>query len=99
YVGITRARQRLYLSRAVTRAAWGQPQYNLPSRFLDELPRELVHWERSEAAYPSWSGAGTGVGGRGSFVGGTDRATRLAERLGVDASKLATASDLPGVPS
>jgi DNA helicase-2/ATP-dependent DNA helicase PcrA len=99
YVGITRARQRLYLSRAVTRAAWGQPQYNLPSRFLDELPRELVHWERSEAAYTSWSGAGTGVGGRGSFVGGTDRATRLAERLGVDASKLATASDLPGVPS
>jgi DNA helicase II / ATP-dependent DNA helicase PcrA len=111
YVGITRARHRLYLSRAVTRSAWGQPQYNPPSRFLDELPGELVHWERSEAAYTSWSGTGTGVGGRaagfgdraaggrGSFVGGTDRAARLAERLGVDASKLATASDLPQVPS
>jgi ATP-dependent DNA helicase UvrD/PcrA len=99
YVGITRARQRLYLSRAVTRSAWGQPQYNPASRFLDELPRELVHWERAEAAYTSWSGSGTGVGGRGSFVGGTDRATRLAGRLGVDASKLATASDLPQVPS
>jgi DNA helicase II / ATP-dependent DNA helicase PcrA len=99
YVGITRAQRRLYLSRAVTRSAWGQPQYNPASRFLDELPRELVHWERAEAAYTSWSGTGTGVGGRSSFVGGTDRASRLAQRLGVDASKLATASDLPQVPS
>ena len=47
YVGITRARQRLYLSRAVTRSAWGQPQYNPPSRFTDELPAELVRWERT----------------------------------------------------
>jgi DNA helicase-2/ATP-dependent DNA helicase PcrA len=98
YVGITRARQRLYLSRAVTRSAWGQPQYNQPSRFLEELPRELVQWERTEAAYTSWSGTGTGVGGRGSFTG-TAKAARLAERLGVDASKLSTASDLPQVPS
>src|ERR1700754_1546624 len=45
YVGITRARQRLYLSRAVTRGAWGQPQYNPASRFLAELPEELVRWE------------------------------------------------------
>jgi DNA helicase-2/ATP-dependent DNA helicase PcrA len=99
YVGITRARRRLYLSRAVTRAAWGQPQYNPPSRFMDELPRELVHWERTEAAYTSWSGSGGGVGGRSSFTGGTAKAARLAERLGVDAARLATASDLPSVPS
>src|SRR6185436_12199860 len=50
YVGITRARQRLYISRSVTRSAWGQPQYNPPSRFLEELPPELVRWERTEAA-------------------------------------------------
>jgi DNA helicase-2/ATP-dependent DNA helicase PcrA len=56
YVGITRARQRLYLSRAVTRSAWGQPQYNPPSRFTDELPTELVRWERTGASYTSWSG-------------------------------------------
>ncbi|MDT5035078.1 MAG: ATP-dependent helicase UvrD/PcrA, partial [Micromonosporaceae bacterium] len=56
YVGITRARRRLYLSRAVTRSAWGQPQYNPPSRFLAELPDELMRWERTEAAYTSWSG-------------------------------------------
>ena len=47
YVGITRARQRLYLSRAVTRSAWGQPQYNPASRFTDELPDELIRWERT----------------------------------------------------
>jgi DNA helicase II / ATP-dependent DNA helicase PcrA len=101
YVGITRARQRLYISRSVTRSAWGQPQYNPPSRFLEELPADLVRWERTQAAYTSWSGAG-GVGGRGgdrgsrqsSFVGGTPRATELAGRLGIDPSKLATAGEL-----
>jgi DNA helicase II / ATP-dependent DNA helicase PcrA len=44
YVGITRARSRLYLSRALSRAAWGAPQWNPPSRFLDEVPDELVSW-------------------------------------------------------
>ena len=38
YVGITRARQRLYVSRAVTRSAWGQPQLNPPSQFLASCP-------------------------------------------------------------
>jgi DNA helicase-2/ATP-dependent DNA helicase PcrA len=63
YVGITRARQRLYVSRAVVRSAWGAPSYNPPSRFLDELPGELVHWNRtdpiSSGARPS-SSAGFG---------------------------------------
>jgi DNA helicase II / ATP-dependent DNA helicase PcrA len=44
YVGITRARERLYLSRALARSAWGRPQWNQPSRFLDEVPGELVEW-------------------------------------------------------
>jgi DNA helicase-2/ATP-dependent DNA helicase PcrA len=46
YVGITRARERLHLSRAAVRSAWGAPQYNPASRFLDEIPAELVAWER-----------------------------------------------------
>ncbi|MGZ4722209.1 3'-5' exonuclease, partial [Oryzihumus sp.] len=49
YVGITRARERLHLSRAVVRSAWGQPQYNPASRFLDEIPAELIDWQRSES--------------------------------------------------
>jgi DNA helicase-2/ATP-dependent DNA helicase PcrA len=44
YVGITRAEQRLYVSRANVRAAWGSPSFNPPSRFLDDLPAELVEW-------------------------------------------------------
>ncbi len=38
YVGLTRARERLYISRAVVRSAWGAPQHNPASRFVDELP-------------------------------------------------------------
>ncbi|MER6991114.1 UvrD-helicase domain-containing protein [Saccharopolyspora hirsuta] len=48
YVGITRARQRLYLSRALMRSAWGQPMTNPASRFLTEIPEELLHWRRIE---------------------------------------------------
>ncbi|SHG01914.1 DNA helicase-2 / ATP-dependent DNA helicase PcrA [Jatrophihabitans endophyticus] len=44
YVGITRAQSRLYLSRALSRSAWGAPQWNPPSRFLDEVPPELAAW-------------------------------------------------------
>ncbi|MGW0436082.1 DNA helicase PcrA [Micromonospora sp. NPDC003197] len=109
YVGITRARQRLYLSRAVTRSAWGQPSYNPPSRFLEELPADLVRWERTGGSYTSWSGTGGGVGGRADvdrqpagrgsgFAGGTPKAAQLAQRLGVDGSRLATASELPRGP-
>jgi DNA helicase-2/ATP-dependent DNA helicase PcrA len=44
YVGITRARERLFLSRALSRSAWGAPAWNPPSRFLDEVPAELAEW-------------------------------------------------------
>ncbi|MCU1690287.1 MAG: pcrA [Jatrophihabitantaceae bacterium] len=44
YVGITRARERLFLSRALSRSTWGTPSWNPPSRFLDEIPPELVTW-------------------------------------------------------
>ena len=48
YVGITRARQRLYVSRAAVRSAWGQPNYNPASRFLEEIPADLVEWRRTD---------------------------------------------------
>jgi DNA helicase II / ATP-dependent DNA helicase PcrA len=55
YVGLTRAQQRLYVSRAVVRSAWGAPSHNPASRFLDELPVDLVDWQRTEAAQTSWN--------------------------------------------
>ncbi len=70
YVGLTRARERLYVSRAVVRSAWGAPSHNPASRFLDELPGDLVDWKRTEAAMTQWTrptaswGSAGGSGGR-----------------------------------
>jgi DNA helicase-2/ATP-dependent DNA helicase PcrA len=50
YVGITRAQQRLYLTRAVARAWWGRPARHPQSRFLTEVPAELIDWRRDAAA-------------------------------------------------
>ncbi|SDL29823.1 ATP-dependent DNA helicase PcrA [Nocardioides sp. YR527] len=54
YVGITRAEKRLFISRAVVRSAWGAPSHNPGSRFLDELPVDLVDWRRTEKEMSSW---------------------------------------------
>jgi DNA helicase-2/ATP-dependent DNA helicase PcrA len=53
YVGITRARQRLYLSRSTVRSAWGAPQANPASRFLEEIPEKLIDWRRLESSVSS----------------------------------------------
>jgi DNA helicase-2/ATP-dependent DNA helicase PcrA len=100
YVGITRARRRLYVSRAVSRSAWGMAAQRVPSRFLAELPSEGLRWERTPDDYTRWDGGRGGVGARGefrrnaNFAGGTPKAAELASRLGVDASRLTTASEL-----
>lgn len=51
YVGLTRAQKRLYLSRAEYRSAWGAPNYNPPSRFLDEIPEDLIDWNKSASGF------------------------------------------------
>ncbi|QLJ05352.1 DNA helicase PcrA [Streptomyces sp. NEAU-sy36] len=61
YVGITRARERLYLTRSAMRSAWGQPSYNPPSRFLEEIPATHVDWKRTGATAPMSSGPVSGV--------------------------------------
>jgi ATP-dependent DNA helicase UvrD/PcrA len=50
YVGITRAQQRLYLTRALARASYGRPEYHMQSRFLAEIPGHLIEWRRDESA-------------------------------------------------
>ncbi|HSX68315.1 3'-5' exonuclease, partial [Nocardioides sp.] len=67
YVGLTRAEKRLYISRALVRSAWGAPSHNPASRFLDELPVDLVDWRRTAAEQTRW--------GRQDLTGGS---TRLA---------------------
>jgi DNA helicase-2/ATP-dependent DNA helicase PcrA len=86
YVGITRARERLYVSRAAVRSAWGAPQYNPASRFLAEIPEELVDWRRSEstgmagrpAGGSSWGSSSWGSGGRSEPA-----IARVAQKPGV----------------
>jgi DNA helicase-2/ATP-dependent DNA helicase PcrA len=60
YVAITRARHRLYLSHAQTRMLHGQTRYNIPSRFLEEIPQALMKWltprfQRQKAFQPDFS--------------------------------------------
>ncbi|MFZ3559360.1 DNA helicase PcrA [Streptomyces sp. BH055] len=62
YVGITRARQRLYLTRASMRSAWGQPSYNPPSRFLEEIPAGHLDWKRTGPSTPAASTKSIGGG-------------------------------------
>ncbi len=47
YVGITRAEERLYLTRAASRNWYGRPAFHTPSRFLSEIPASLIDWKRS----------------------------------------------------
>ena len=65
YVAITRARTRLYLSFTQQRLLHGQTRYNVPSRFLDELPPELLKW-----LTPRMQGQGRGQGGHAGAYGG-----------------------------
>ncbi|WP_408925304.1 ATP-dependent helicase [Corynebacterium sp. YSMAA1_1_F7] len=81
YVGITRAKQRLFLTRAITRSGWGAPVNNPPSRFLSEVPEDLMEWIREEPARfgsgvdSAWGGGGyadgTSFGGSGGWSSGS----------------------------
>ena len=58
YVGLTRAQRLLYLTRAEYRSAWGSPNYNPASRFLDEIPEQLIEWRtRAFSAKPKFVSA------------------------------------------
>ena len=60
YVGMTRAMERLTLTHAMARSLYGRREYNLPSRFLDELPADV---ERERLRPSSWSSYGAGATG------------------------------------
>ncbi|OLZ55909.1 DNA helicase PcrA [Amycolatopsis keratiniphila] len=87
YVAITRARKRLYVSRSMVRSAWGQPQMNPASRFLDELPADLVDWRRLAPSSSS--------GGFGSSGGSPRAATTWGSRGGGGGSSSRAASTSP----
>jgi DNA helicase-2/ATP-dependent DNA helicase PcrA len=83
YVGITRARRRLYLTHAWSRTLFGGTQYNPPSRFLDEIPSDLVrdvegHRRASRGGRVYGAGGGGWRSGSGGSGSGGDRALRVA---------------------
>ena len=77
YVALTRARERLYLTRAAVRSAWGASNVMVASRFLDDIPPELMRWEREASSMDSlragYGGFSAGYGGgyrEGGYGGG-----------------------------
>lgn len=84
YVGITRARERLYVTRSMMRSAWGAPSFNPASRFLDEIPSDVLTWERDEPQSSTPS-----LGGWGASPASSATAVRLGERVVHDIVSLA----------
>ncbi len=85
YVGITRARERLYVTRSSMRSAWGQPAYNPPSRFLEEIPEKLIEWKRKGGSVsgPALSAPPSSASSVMSSGRGASGANRFATRRGV----------------
>ncbi|MRX44239.1 ATP-dependent helicase [Agromyces kandeliae] len=81
YVGITRARKRLYLSLAMSRAQFGEVSVAMPSRYLQEIPDELIDWKQSPGMATSRGGTQPRAlnarrGGYGGGAGGGAWGTR-----------------------
>jgi DNA helicase-2/ATP-dependent DNA helicase PcrA len=102
YVGITRARQRLFLSHAWSRMLFGSTQYNPPSRFLDEIPERLVEQikgSRRASRSGSWgeSSASWELPRRESGISSSRRSDASRERM-VDAAIAAGRGGNAGPP-
>ncbi len=103
YVGVTRARKRLYLTLAMTRAQFGEISPSIPSRFLEEIPRELIDWRQSpqdmlgRSVTRGFNGGGYGnrgfqpVGGGRSDSAGRSRSAGPLKPLGVSLDKFPNA--------
>ena len=90
YVGITRARQRLYISHAWCRSLFGSTQYNPVSRFVNEIPVELISnvGERTRSSgSPSWSGSDGGSSWSGSGRSWGGRRDRDSDDDGIPAGR------------
>ena len=99
YVGITRARERLHISRAVVRSAWGAPSHNPASRFLDELPIDLVDWRRTEASQTRWARPDLVTGSRAALGQPTSAGRRNFSSAAARADAAAKAKPAREVPN
>nr|WP_245565291.1 DNA helicase PcrA [Nocardioides insulae] len=105
YVGVTRAQERLFISRALVRSAWGAPSHNPESRFVGELPVDLVDWRRTEADRTRWSrpdlshspAERRGSTGFGSITGAGRRNFTSAAMRADAASKAQRSREIPSL--
>jgi DNA helicase II / ATP-dependent DNA helicase PcrA len=89
YVGITRARKRLHLSLAMTRSTFGDTAIATPSRFLGEIPQELITWRESQAA----------TGGQGHLLGSSVRSTGWQGSSSRGSRSIEVRDSLPKAPA
>ncbi|CUR60970.1 ATP-dependent DNA helicase pcrA [metagenome] len=99
YVGLTRAQQRLYVSRALVRSAWGAPSHNPASRFLDELPVDLVDWRRTAAEQTRWGRPDHASGGSTRLGTPTDAGRRNFSSAALRADAASKAKPAREIPS
>ena len=95
YVGITRAKKRLYLSLAMTRSSFGDTSVAMPSRYLQEIPPELIEWRQSPGMATSRGGT------RSRALNGWDRSAGARSALGSRQSResgFAPSSTAPAPP-
>ncbi|MCD9873422.1 DNA helicase PcrA [Streptomyces guryensis] len=97
YVGITRARERLYLTRSSLRSAWGQPSYNPPSRFLEEIPAQHVDWKRTGAAAPVSSSSSSSSGPASGVAASLSSSRSRSSASGASGFATSRASEKPVV--
>ena len=102
YVGLTRAEKRLYISRAEYRLTFGTPKYNPASRFLDEIPAELIQWNsEARSSFTSSSGVKksrlpSGPPPRATGKKSTAMALVVGQRVSHDTFGLGTVVSLAG---
>ncbi|PZU34722.1 MAG: ATP-dependent DNA helicase PcrA, partial [Actinomyces sp.] len=88
YVALTRARERLYVTRAAVRSAWGAASAMPASRFLDDIPAETMEWKRIASSMDALRGGSTGWGsswGEGGFASGRGSYGRAGAGRGASA--------------
>ncbi|MDD7384427.1 MAG: UvrD-helicase domain-containing protein [Actinomycetaceae bacterium] len=87
YVALTRAQELLYVTRAAVRSLWGLPEEFPPSRFLEEIPPELIDWRRDESSVDTlrseWDDAELPAWGAGGYSGYQWRGGRAGNRRGI----------------
>lgn len=93
YVGLTRAMQRLFLSRSETRSMWGQSSYNPPSRFLQEIPEELIDWKSTGSVTAPVASSANRSLSAGRYTSGG----RTAASVGRSGSRIRPQREVPEV--